>query len=131
MEHARCQTFKKEADGWRAFEARLRKLVSRTKDTPRSKGWSKNSSQKPARSKVKLVRTVPQDKEAALKALKERQNNPPKEIDNASLYAGSPMYYYCESCGHLADVLPESDFSSRPKELCKDCQTMKYSGWLE
>jgi hypothetical protein len=69
-------------------------------------------------------------KEEALAALHERQKNAPKHIDNASLYAGSPMYFYCRSCGHVADVLPES-FLSTPKRLCKECEEMKANGWIE
>lgn len=132
MEHDQCKTISKRARGWHAFEANLRKLAKRAKDMPRSKDRSKISGQKPAGSKDKTVaRAVPENKEEALQALEERRNNPPKEIDNASLYAGSPMYYYCESCDHLADVLAESDFYSKPKELCGFCRTLKKRGWLE
>lgn len=72
-----------------------------------------------------------QGKEAALEALKERRANPPKKIDNASLHAGSPMYFYCKSCGHLADTLPESYFLSTPKKFCDECSALKDIGWLE
>jgi len=72
-----------------------------------------------------------QGKEAALEALKKRRGNPPEQIDNASLYAGSPMYFYCISCGHLAGTLPENDFLSTPKKLCRECQALKDLGWLE
>jgi hypothetical protein len=68
-------------------------------------------------------------KEAALAAFQERKVNPPKRIDNASLYAGSDMYFYCRECGALADVLPES-YMCVPKRLCSACQTMKDNGWL-
>ena len=53
-----------------------------------------------------------QGKEAALQALAtRRQENAAKEkIDNASLPAGSSMYYYCISCGGLADVKNEGWF---------------------
>lgn len=40
--------------------------------------------------------------------------------DNASLPAGSPMYYYCERCG-AEMVLPELHVEPAPK-LCADCQ---------
>jgi hypothetical protein len=69
-------------------------------------------------------------KEAAMEALKERRENPPKKIDNSSLYAGSDMYFYCHSCGRLADVKPE-DYTTPPRQLCKLCQEMKDNGWLE
>ena len=38
------------------------------------------------------------EKEKALVALKQRQDNPPKKINNWSLHAGSPMYFYCKLC---------------------------------
>ena len=69
-----------------------------------------------------------QGKDAALEALFERRENPPKHVDNSSLYAGSPMYYYCKSCGHTAAVLDEGHRG--PPQLCKECQAMKDMGWL-
>lgn len=70
------------------------------------------------------------NREKSLAALIERRAHPPEEIDNALLRAGSPMYFYCKSCGHLADVLPEG-YLSAPKKLCEACQRMKDCGWLE
>ena len=69
-------------------------------------------------------------KDFALKALKERRDNPPEKIDNSKLYAGSPMYFYCISCGHVSDVLPESYLCS-PSKLCDECQALKNLGWLK
>jgi hypothetical protein len=69
-------------------------------------------------------------KTAALEALRKRRANQPKRIDNSSLYAGSPMYYYCKSCGHLADCLPESHWGP-PAQLCGECEALKDLGWLE
>lgn len=60
---------------------------------------------------------------AALKRLKERLKNKPDQINNSSLYAGSPMYFYCKVCEHLSDRLPES-YVSPPKRLCKECQEL-------
>lgn len=60
----------------------------------------------------------------ALQRLADRIANQPKQIDNASLYAGSPMYFYCKLCGHLADKLPES-YISPPKKYCTDCKQLK------
>jgi len=62
-------------------------------------------------------------KAAALKALTKRRAHPPKQVDNGSLYAGSPMTYYCKSCGHVSAVLPESHWG-RPPQLCSDCQDL-------
>lgn len=69
-------------------------------------------------------------KEAALKALADRRANKPERIDNSRLMAGSPMYYYCITCGHTSDVLPECHFST-PRKLCSECQALKDLGWLE
>ena len=70
------------------------------------------------------------DKKKALAALALRKRHRPKQIDNASLYAGSPMYFYCRVCGHLADTKPES-YMTPPKKLCDECQKLKDAGWLE
>lgn len=69
-------------------------------------------------------------KQHALEALAKRRENQPKRISNSSLYAGSPMYFYCKSCGHLADEKPES-YIFPPKSLCDECQALKDLGWLE
>lgn len=69
-------------------------------------------------------------KEAALKALEERRDNRPEPIDNSSLPAGSPMHYYCVSCGHKSDTLPEAHVTP-PKKLCDECQALSDLGWLE
>jgi NAD-dependent SIR2 family protein deacetylase len=68
----------------------------------------------------------------ALAALAERRERSAKtgKIDNLSLYAGSPMYYYCKSCGGLADTLPECHIST-PKSLCDECRALKDLEWLE
>lgn len=69
-------------------------------------------------------------KEHALAQLAWRRENKPEPINNAKLYAGSPMYYYCKSCGHLAAELSESHLFPAPP-LCKECQALKDCGWLE
>jgi hypothetical protein len=70
-------------------------------------------------------------KAAALMALDLRRKDQPEHIDNASLVAGSPMYYYCVSCGHLADTKAENWAITPPKKLCVECQALKDLGWLE
>lgn len=72
-----------------------------------------------------------QGREVAQKALEERRTNQPEQIDNASLPAGSSMYYYCVSCGHLADVKPEGWWMTLPNKLCTECEAMKEMGWLD
>ena len=69
-------------------------------------------------------------KQFALEALEHRRKNKPERIDNASLYAGSPMYYYCYTCGHLSDVLPESHYGT-PSHISNECQALNQLGWLE
>ena len=71
-----------------------------------------------------------QGKEAALEALAARREMQPDQVDNASLPAGAPMYFYCVSCGHQSDVLPENYFLTTPKKLCAECQALKHMGWL-
>lgn len=71
-----------------------------------------------------------QGKEAALAALADRRAKQPNQVDNAALPAGAPMYFYCKSCGHLSDRLPES-YTSVPRKLCVECEALKDLGWLE
>jgi hypothetical protein len=68
-------------------------------------------------------------KEFALGKLAERKGNRPKQIDNSSLYAGSPMYFYCQACGHLSDTKPE-DYNTAVRLLCEECQALKDLDWL-
>jgi hypothetical protein len=68
-------------------------------------------------------------KEVGIKAFVHRVNNPPTKIDNASLRAGSPMYFYCRICRALAATLPEG-FLSPPPALCDECAALKKHGWL-
>ena len=70
-----------------------------------------------------------------LQRLQERRERANKEgkIDNSTLYAGSPMYYYCTGCGLQSDVLPE-EWDPRvttPKKICDDCKELKDMGLLE
>ena len=69
-------------------------------------------------------------KSAALAALKKRRANQPKQINNSDLRAGSSMYYYCKSCGHLAACLSETHTCPVPR-LCEECDALKQMGWLE
>lgn len=60
----------------------------------------------------------------ALGKLAERIKNVPKQMDNSSLYAGSPMYFYCKNCGHESDRKPES-YTSSPRRYCAPCKELK------
>lgn len=78
-------------------------------------------------------RTAPatqQGKAFALKALAARRkaNKSRKRVDNSSLHAGSPMYFYCVTCGEEI-VVPEN-YTTKP-DLCTECQALKSAGWLE
>lgn len=76
--------------------------------------------------------TMPQTtkgKDIALGALAARRENPPRHIDNASLHAGSPMYFYCIACGWLAETKPES-YMTPVRKFCTECQALKDLGWL-
>ena len=66
----------------------------------------------------------------ALKKLAVRAERAKKEkkVNNAYLYAGSPMYYYCRICGVQTDVLPESHVE-RPKRYCDDCEELRAAGF--
>ena len=70
------------------------------------------------------------NKKEALAELAKRQkiNKTRKRVDNASLPAGSPMYFYCLSCGD--DIVVPENYVTRPS-LCPECRVMKDLGWLE
>jgi hypothetical protein len=58
--------------------------------------------------------------------LEERRARAPEQIDNASLPAGAPMYYYCRSCGHQTAVLPEDWYRTPPPKFCDWCVAHGY-----
>lgn len=68
--------------------------------------------------------------EQATAALATRRENKPEKVDNGSLYAGSPMYYYCRHCDGLAAKLAE-DHRGPPPPLCQECKEMDDNGWLK
>lgn len=41
-------------------------------------------------------------------------------VNNAELFAGSPMWYYCKGCGKLLAQLPETHIE-RPPQHCDGC----------
>ena len=61
---------------------------------------------------------------------RKRKANPPKPINNASLYAGSPMHYYCQHCGHKSDVIAEGDFSGGHRRVCAPCRDLLRLGLM-
>lgn|GEM_PF-4317413 len=70
-------------------------------------------------------------KEGLLEALQERREKSMEvgQVDNASLYAGSPMYYYCKHCGVQVAVKPEDWYEDPPPSTCADCQELLDKGW--
>ena len=71
-----------------------------------------------------------QGKAAALKALEERReaNKDQERVNNSSLPAGSPMYFYCITCGQ--EMTEPEGYISRTK-TCTECTALKDLGWLE
>ena len=47
-----------------------------------------------------------------------------EKINNGDLQAGSPMYYYCDSCGIPTEMLPE-DYLFPPYNNCSQCEGLK------
>lgn len=70
-------------------------------------------------------------REAALADLELRRRTAPEKIDNVSLAAGAPMYFYCGDCGWLADIKSEGYFLEAPRKRCGECQVMRDKGWIE
>ncbi len=70
-------------------------------------------------------------KKYALEQLKKRkkQNKDREKINNANLYAGDMMHYYCIICNQEM-VLFENHSCPAPK-LCVECQALKDKGWLD
>lgn len=69
------------------------------------------------------------DKKRSISAFVKRAINPPTQINNASLYAGSSMYFYCQYCGYLSEVLPES-YITPPTHVCHLCEKIVANGWM-
>ena len=50
-----------------------------------------------------------------------------KQIDNARLPVGAPMYFYCRFCGEHTDTQPEL-YLCTPKTICIPCQKLHELG---
>ena len=55
--------------------------------------------------------------------------NKGKQVDNSSLRAGSPMYYYCRYCGVHTATLPESHWEPAPT-VCGPCRVLRSHGLI-
>ena len=53
------------------------------------------------------------------------------QVDNSSLPAGSPMYYYCKGCGISTDIRAESWLGSPPPRYCEACSELSKVGSLD
>lgn len=72
------------------------------------------------------------DAKLALEQFKKRKeaNSKKERINNSSLPAGSPMYYYCALCGDHTETLPESHVK-RPKTTCDPCKILRDHGLVD
>lgn len=76
-----------------------------------------------------IAMKVPKLEGAALALQARRKKNKGiKHIDNASLHAGSPMYFYCHGCG--AEMVYPEGYTSRSFH-CTDCLPLLGTGLLE
>lgn len=71
-----------------------------------------------------------EERDLALGALEKRKEEALKteKIDNESLPAGAPMYYYCGLCGLLVEKLSENH-AQPPRKYCSECQELVDAGW--
>lgn len=70
-------------------------------------------------------------KKFAIKSLHERRAKSltDTKVNNASLPAGFPIYYYCISCGQVSETVSETYVTS-PRKICTECQAMIDLNWL-
>jgi hypothetical protein len=74
--------------------------------------------------------TMAFDSELAMNTYKERKAaNEGKQVDNSSLPAGSPMYYYCRFCGAHTETLSEGHWG-RPQTVCDPCKILRDHGLI-
>lgn len=59
------------------------------------------------------------------KELRDRKqaNSKKERVNNASLRAGSPMYYYCKVCGE-EQILSKDHLASEIKQQCDKCKKL-------
>jgi hypothetical protein len=71
------------------------------------------------------------DKTLAIEQFQKRKKaNKGKQVDNSSLMAGSPMYFYCKYCGEHTETLPEG-YWSKPKTKCDACKLLREHGLID
>jgi hypothetical protein len=70
------------------------------------------------------------DSELAMQQYRLRKDvNQGKQVDNSSLPAGAPMYYYCKFCGAHTETLPECHMQA-PKVVCDPCEALHVHGLI-
>jgi hypothetical protein len=74
---------------------------------------------------------IKMDLDVALKQFNKRKkaNKKKKQVDNASLPAGAPMYFYCRFCGQHTETLPEGYFG-KAKTICDPCNLLYLHGLI-
>jgi hypothetical protein len=65
----------------------------------------------------------------AVKLFLQRRRTAPKRVNNAAQYAGAPMIYYCDHCGHISDIKPE-EFVAPVRKVCGECDLLVAHGLL-
>lgn len=68
-------------------------------------------------------------KKEAMLQFEARKKIATEHVVNEALPAGSPMYFYCDCCGILTDVLPE-EYLFTPSIRCSQCAAMKKQGMI-
>jgi hypothetical protein len=52
-------------------------------------------------------------------------------VNNSSLPAGSPMYYYCNGCCTLVATIPEGSWNHSRSKYCGSCEQLSEMGAIE
>lgn len=74
---------------------------------------------------------MPEAKDPRLDELQARREfNEGKQVDNSTLEAGSPMYYYCKTCGAHVATKPEGWWQNAPPSHCAPCKDLLADGVL-
>ncbi len=58
------------------------------------------------------------------------EENKGKQINNSSLPAGAPMYYYCNKCSVLVATKPEGWVFGPPPQHCDPCKMLVDHGLI-
>ena len=91
------------------YDKKLKNLIRRAESEPDSlDAWRSL-----ALALLRKEKINPLEEERIIEEFNNRiKENMGKKIDNSSLYAGSPMYFYCMYCEILVETLPENYYLS-------------------